>query len=247
MRFGLIPGGSISLKLPPQQAANWTYDTEHTADVNTLVLYHSEDNAANTNVTDSSGNGYNGTAGHNTDTFTTATGQFNRGFDFVGASRNVTNATAALLTKLDSAMSGNITIEGYYKSSVADWSTWGNTYSSFWRLWGDSNNFMGVQWLKGTNQIAYPYKGTGTIKDPKFTPVVVDTTTYFHVAQTKSTAADEMKIFFNGVQDDVTQSGLNGWTNSAAYVTYGNESNAGAAIYWMGSADEFAISNKIRY
>jgi hypothetical protein len=52
-----IPVGYLGIYGQATGAASWTWDTEHTADADTILLVHAEDNAANTTVVDDSGNG----------------------------------------------------------------------------------------------------------------------------------------------------------------------------------------------
>ena len=132
--------------------APWTYNTQHTADANTIVLYHFEENAANANYTDSSANGYTGTASANTSVLYNAGGQFN-GCAYVNKLYRVTLGVAGSQTAVSNAFRDKITLEGWFKSDVADWSTSG--YQSFFNHIIDGNNQSSLVFDNASNRVEF--------------------------------------------------------------------------------------------
>ena len=235
--------------------APWTYDTAHTADANTILLYHAEDNAANTNVTDSSGNGYTGTSSANTNTWSGA-GKFNLALDIDGettTSNTITLNSVAYEVLIRAALQAAITFECWIKwNANADWSAAVAADSNIVTIEDANlagNNMFWARYERANNSIDFVFKANGTTNERKTAPAAapVDTTNWAHICMTKSTAADEFKAYINMVQVGATSTGLGVFQNNDLITRIGNLRPGAVNQAWAGFIDELAISNKIRY
>lgn len=227
----------------PSYVNPWTYDTEHTADANTILLLHCEDDAANTTITDSSGNSYDWTASANTSLMNNATGKFGDCFDlddqYEGTINNDTFDNA-----FSSAAGSTITVELWIKSTAANWSDAGNQQWVNIRK-ADSNDAILLGYLVSGDQLEFRYKAGGTTNLINVTSAIVDTTTWHHVALTANVAADEMKAFVDGSQFQSTETGLGTWSATILDAMIGED--AGGGENFDGMIDEVAVSNVCRY
>ena len=222
-------------------AAGWEYDTEHTADANTVFLIHCEDNAANTTVTDTQGdnqalNGANTSA-------VTDTGKFNLGFHTDRTAANCIICDASLKTSLDTTLGGDCTIEGWFKNDTTDWSVVGT--QKICQFYDDGNNYGGMSYESGADTMYWEANFGGTVKNVTDSSVV-DTDTWFHVALVFSESASTLKAFVNGTQVGATQTSCGTYAGGTVNFRLFTNHDATTQV-WDGIVDEFAISNTLRY
>jgi hypothetical protein len=248
---GLTTGATFSAGLigtagtPIVPWANPSWNTEHAADGSTLLLHHHEDNAANTVVVDSSANGWNSVSQNgNTNVMFTAGGRFNGGLHCdMGPGYFALNLNAACRVAVRAAASAVITVEIFIKGDTNNWSAIGNM-GIFMVNCGFPNNLIDVRYSSGTDLITFTYAAGGVTKTIT-TNSITDTVNWHHLAVTVDVASDTFKVFIDGVQIGLTQTGLGVWNAAVSHIYIGCDTTAGNAF--DGVIDEFAISNVLRY
>ena len=101
------------------------------------------------------------------------------------------------------------------------------------RLLADGNNYIDLAKSSAVNTLLVRYNSGAVLES--VTPTSFSPTTFFQVALTWNKAADEMKVFVNGIQSGITQTGLGIWAGAPASTTsnIGSSSTTPAAV-WAG-------------
>jgi Tfp pilus assembly protein PilW len=237
MKFGIIPGHNVVLDSKAPVVPAWAWDSEHTADADTLVLIHGEDNAANTTITDSSGNGYNFTASSNTSNIYTASGKFGGGFylnDLYGGACT----TAGLMTAMANASRDKFTLEFWFKADTTNWAAQGNQW------------FFRIDVVDTSSAVALVYAAGGAMYGNSSgggspgSSDTIDHVDWHHYAITCNGATDEMSFFIDGVSKQTAAYG-NMVAGNCIYVKFCTDN--GGNDKPDGIIDEWTISKKIRY
>ena len=103
----------------------------------------------------------------------------------------------------------------------------GSTRQIFY-IAADSNNRIFIQKDNANNQLQYFYIAGGTIES--VTKTAMTTTDWMCVALTWDKTADEVKAYYNGVQEGTTLTGLGNWVGSlgSQLVNFGTADNTPA-------------------
>ena len=184
------------------------------------------------NASDSSGNGYNGTA---TDVNFNVQGKFGNAGEFNGTSSKITvedssanafgfaNMTGSISVWLNPAVLG--TQMGI--AAKRDQGSPGNRQWIFRKYSDNKINFYAYQ----TDTNSQVVISTSTIPENSWTHVVVTLTT------------SEMKIYLNGVLDKTTATSYTTIQNDGADLTIGVQGANASSNYWNGSIDQIRIFN----
>jgi hypothetical protein len=177
---------------------------------------------------DQSGHGYNGA--HTAVTLGQPGIGDGRTAAFYDGSTSFTNWYSAGLAGAFTGPAG--TLSAWAKVSAAG--VWTDGVLRFVAILGaDANNY--VRLLKNTtsNSFVASYTAGATLKQVAFT---ASPTVFFHVAITWDKAADQVKIYYNGVQQGATATALGVWAGSLAATTsvIGAASTAPLTV-WNGS------------
>jgi len=195
-----------------------------TWDSNYAGVWHMDNDAANTIVSDSSSQGNNGTAAANTNTKTTA-GVVGNALSFNGSTDQVTTPVVS---------GGTFTWEAWVNSSVLT----SGRYQSILTLAGSSYMLMdldgGADSLWSTDGLGGAnLGGTGLANN-----------TWYHVVFVRSgnSSASGYTVYVNGVQKGQTSSGV--WSSAADLTMGARLAYAGQNL--DGALDEVRVSNTVR-
>lgn len=211
----------------------WSWDTEHTADADTIALYHMEDAAGG--AVDSSGNGYNLAEYGAGNAITYAQGgKFGNDMLFNGGV-GLGSTTAAFMTALRAAWDDKLTYEVWSKPAVT-------TADKFLVTFGNAGSSPQCRIATAAANIMRWHNQPADVSN--FTGGATDTTQFKHYAVTVNQAANEVKGYENNV--------LIGTKNPAASanaVTRFSVANfcIDAGYKFSGHLDEVAVSKIVRY
>lgn len=172
--------------------------------------------ASGTDVLDSSGNGYHGT-------YTGATLQALAGPDLVnciecdGVNDYAVVNDAGWRSAFNGA-AGTIFIWG--KVSAGTWTD--GVKRDLIQIPNDGSNYILVRKHNSANVLHWYYMAGGTIEIGSKSGV--STSDWFSVALTWDKAADEVKAYFNGVQEGTTKTGLGTWSGLPDEVSFSDSS-----------------------
>lgn len=205
------------------------------ADLSGLIAYWQlNDSLAAVTVEDRSVFNHDGTP--DTVTFkVTGIGDGETAAEFDGAASNVDTFSASL-SGLFNENAGTVTAWG----KVSGAGVWADGQSRYlFRAGVDANN--DVRLLKNAGGgLRCTYRAGGT---SKYVDIVTSTVDWFNLTLTWDTVAGEVKIYFNGVQQGTTQTGLGVWAGALAEAFIGAY-NAGAG-YWDGAIAHVAVWDSV--
>lgn len=216
--------------------SSWSWDTQHTADANTIALYHMADAAGG--AVDSSGNGYNLSEQEDGANLTyQQAGKFVYSIKGGGGDYLTTNA-AGFMTALGNAVDNTFTMETWIKVDAV-------STDKFLICFGDSGSSSNVRFAtkqsSGNKWDSYfaPADSTSNIAGTQ------DAVNFVHLAMTVDQGANEVKVYENGIQVGATRN---------PSTTTPSEDNLNVFCYWTGAGYDFsgyicelAFSNKVRY
>jgi hypothetical protein len=159
------------------------------------------------------------------------------GFD---GSTSYLNAYSAALAAVFTG--GEFTISLWFK--VANAGVWTDTTNRrLLTLQVDSNNRILLQKTTTANQLNWFYQAGGTSKSVSKTTTTP--TGWVQMAVSVSKTANEMKPYYNGVQEGITQTGLGTFAGSLAATTtaIGSSNSNGPVAVWNGSLAHVAVWN----
>ena len=84
----------------------------------------------------------------------------------------------------------------------------------------DATNRILLRRSTTNNQLSHAYVAGGTTESVTFTTSTID---WFHTAITWSVSADEVKVYFNGIQQGATQTTLGTWAGAVGVANIGGE------------------------
>ena len=102
-----------------------------------------------------------------------------------------------------------------------------------------------IRWGGENNALICEYKAGGTVK--AIYPYVGPTTAWFNVILTWSKAADQLKVYINGVQSGTTQIGLGTWAGNLdnwTTVIGAVDASPGGGV-WSGFIAHVALWNTV--
>jgi len=239
----IIPGNDVCIfNTNVAAAAGWgTYDQQHNPDLNTNLLLHAEDNAANATVTNS-GTGGAGTANHNTSTMSIG-GKFNLGFEFTPA----TTDFIAMDTEANYRIANNFTIEAYVY--IYSYPTAPNNYNGIitkqTNLAGQPNYLLDLDHLTADKFRFVLFHGGYDVIYSDATP---NLNQWIHIACQRS-SVNGARTFVDGVLQAQTDA-----TTTDCVTLGGNNQplnigimDSGHLFYFDGIMDEIAVSSVLRY
>lgn len=188
-----------------------------------------------TTITDESGNSRNGTYAAVT-LGATGIGDGRTSATFDGAT-SVGNVFSASFQGAFGSAEG--TVSAWCKVSAAG--IWTDAAAHrVMRFAVDATNFVTIQKTSANNQLQWQYQAGGTANTR--TKATTAPTDWIHVAITWSKAADEVKAYYNGVQEGATMNTLGVWVGSLAATTtcIGTSATAPAAV-WSGTLAHVAV------
>ena len=106
----------------------------------------------------------------------------------------------------------------------------------------DWNEYVNLYKNTSDNQMRYRYSAGGTLEN--ITQNNVTTLLWFHIAVTWSASADEVKAYYNGVQEGTTQTSLGTWVGAINRALIGAESTA-PANPWQGWLAHCLLFDKV--
>jgi len=102
----------------------------------------------------------------------------------------------------------------------------------------DASNRILLRRSSTNNQLSHSHVAGGTTKSVAFTTSTID---WFHTAITWRVSDDEVKVYFNGVQQGATQTLLGTWAGAISAANIGGEI---VARIWDGYLAHLAVLNR---
>ncbi|MDD5051005.1 MAG: LamG domain-containing protein [Candidatus Pacebacteria bacterium] len=238
VKLHFIPGSKpyfYVTKYAREAAPGWTYDTEHTADANTILLLHLEDNAANTTVVNSGSGGNGATEAANTSTLSSA-GKFNNGFTFADAEG------ISMTTEANFRIAGSMTVEAWiYPHAVAGYK------QIVWKMYaaaGQKNYDLDIS-EHTAKRISFNRDNAAERK--VWGDADLNTNQWYHVAGVFSKTTG-MALFIDGVKQAQTEANTDDtFTNVTPQTCRIGKTDDVFGAHFDGIIDEVAVSNTVRY
>jgi len=109
----------------------------------------------------------------------------------------------------------------------------------------NSNNNLELAYINSSQKIRYKYKAGGTNKFVDNAFAYEGNDTWYHLAMTWDTEADEFKAYLGSGQVGTTVGSLGTWSGSISAVKVGINTLADNQ-YWAGSIDNLALFNNVQ-
>jgi hypothetical protein len=131
------------------------------------------------------------------------------------------------------------------EGSVSVWtkvSTMSSTGFLFKAIY-DTDNFMQLFYHAGNNEMRFAYKADGTTKTVLFTDAIENDGIWHHILCTWSQAADELKIYLDGVLKQTNTDTLGTWTDAPTTFDIGQNTTDGS--FYKGYISNFAFFSTV--